>query len=216
MPLSLLSEPLALSVLTQLRDKGTDQTTFRKGMVRLGRLLGYKIANVMDYKKVEVETPLGVKASGIKIYDMDNIIIINVLRAATPLVEGFLKAFPSARLGVVGASRRETEIKESPELMRVDVFYKRIPNIKKGVDTVIIADPMIATATTLLSIIPEIVRAHPKRICIGSVLASEYGVKKILKNYKDISIFTVAVDKKLNSIGYIVPGLGDAGDRAFG
>ncbi len=216
MSLAILSEPLPISILTQLRDKKTDSTTFRKGLVRLGRLIGYEIANTMDYKKVEIETPLNVKAEGIRIYDLENVIVVSVLRAATPLVEGLLKAFSAAKLGVIGASRREYEGKEIPNSMEIDVFYKKIPPIRKGIDNVIIADPMVATASTLLKVLPEIAIAKPKRICIASVLASDYGIKRIMKNYKQVDIFTVAVDKELNNRGYIVPGLGDAGDRAFG
>lgn len=216
MTLSVFSEPLALSILTQLRDKKTDSTTFRKGLVRLGRLIGYRIANTMDYEKVEVETPLNVKAEGIRIYDLENVIVISVLRAATPLVEGLLKAFSAAKLGVIGASRKERSGEKSPKSMKIEVFYKKLPRIRKGVDNVIIADPMIATASTLLKVLPDIVIARPKKIFIASVLASDYGIKRLMEKYKQIDIFTVAVDSKLNNKGYIVPGLGDAGDRAFG
>jgi len=97
MPLVLLEEPLFLHILTQLRDERTDQVMFRKGMVRLGRLMGYKIANYLDFDYVTVRTPLGVTTRGVVIRDLDNIVIINVLRAATSLVEGLLKAFPAAR-----------------------------------------------------------------------------------------------------------------------
>lgn len=216
MPLFLLSTPLSLHILTQLRNKDTDQINFRKGLVRLGRLIGYEIANTMDYEIVEVETPLGVKAKGVKIYDMENVVIINILRAATPLVEGLLKAFPAARQGVITARRKEFTSSEPPKEMEVEISYEKIPKIKENVDNVIISDPMVATGSTMLKVIERIVKNNPKRIYIASVIASEYGLRRILEKYPNIYFFTISIDPELNNSGYIVPGLGDAGDRAFG
>lgn len=216
MPLFLLSTPLSLHILTQLRNKDTDQINFRKGLVRLGRLIGYEIANTMDYEIVEVETPLGVRAKGVRIYDMENVVIINILRAATPLVEGLLKAFPAARQGVITARRKEFTGKEPPKEMEVEISYEKIPKIKENIDNVIISDPMVATGSTMIKVIEKIITSRPKRIYVASVIASEYGVKRILEKYPDIYFFTISIDPELNNSGYIVPGLGDAGDRAFG
>ncbi|MUN28656.1 uracil phosphoribosyltransferase [Sulfuracidifex metallicus] len=216
MPLFLVEKPFTLYILTKLRDANTDQITFRKNMVRLGRILGYEICNNLDFRIIEVTTPLGAKAVGVDIYDIDNIVIINVLRAATPLVEGLLKAFPAARQGVIAASRKEIVGREVPKEMEIDIFYKKIPKIRKDIDNVIIADPMIATASTMLNVIAEINNFQPKNIYIASVIGSEYGVKRILDKYPDVNIFTVSIDPELNNLGYILPGLGDAGDRAFG
>ncbi|MCI2415514.1 MAG: uracil phosphoribosyltransferase [Candidatus Aramenus sp.] len=216
MPLFLLSEPYELHILTQLRDKNTDQITFRKGLVRLGRIIGYEIANTMDYEITEVETPLGVKTKGVRIVDLDNLVIVNILRAASPLVEGLLKAFPGARQGVVTAKRREFEGKEPPKEMEVEIFYEKIPPIKEGVDNVIVADPMIATGSTMVKVLDRVARQNPKRIYIASVIISEYGLKRIFSKFPDVYLFTISIDPELDSRGYIVPGLGDAGDRAFG
>ncbi|BCU70545.1 uracil phosphoribosyltransferase [Stygiolobus caldivivus] len=216
MPLFLLSKPVTLHFLTQLRDKNTNQITFRKTLVRLGRIIGYELLNTLDYETVEVETPLGTKAKGIKIYDLENIVIINVLRAATPLVEGLLKALPTARLGVVAASRKEKEVKEEfPEEMEIEIFYSKIPDITSR-DNVIIADPMIATASTMRKIINIIKSYNPKRIYIVSIITSDYGAKKLLSEFPNIYLFTISIDPELDNRGYIIPGLGDAGDRAFG
>ncbi|WP_338599934.1 uracil phosphoribosyltransferase [Sulfolobus tengchongensis] len=216
MPLYIVDKPLTLHILTQLRDKNTDQINFRKNMVRLGRILGYEIANTLDYEIIEIETPLNVKTKGIDIVDLNNIVIINILRAAVPLVEGLLKAFPKARQGVIAASRVEINGAEVPKEMQVTIYYKKIPEIKAGIDNVIIADPMIATASTMLKVLEEIVRANPKRIYIVSVISSKYGIDRILSNYPSVYLFTVSIDPELNKKGYILPGLGDAGDRAFG
>jgi uracil phosphoribosyltransferase len=216
MPLYLLSKPIALHFLTQLRSKNTDQINFRKTLVRLGRIIGYEILNTLDYTTVEVETPLGTKAKGVYIYDLENVVIINILRAATPLVEGLLKALPTARLGVVAASRKETEVSNGfPQDMEVEIFYSKIPQISSK-DNVIIADPMIATASTMRKVINLIKPYNPKRIYVVSVIISEYGLRRILSEFPDINIFTISVDPELDNRGYIIPGLGDAGDRAFG
>lgn len=216
MPLFVLSKPITLHFLTQLRSKNTDQITFRKTLVRLGRIIGYEILNMLDYNIVEVETPLGVKAKGVYIYDLENIVIINILRAATPLVEGLLKALPTARLGVIAASRKETQVEQGfPREMEVEVFYSKIPEITNK-DNVIIADPMIATASTMLKALKLVSEKNPKRIFIVSVIISEYGLKRILENYPDVNIVTISIDPELDNRGYILPGLGDAGDRAFG
>ena len=96
---TVIDHPLAQAVLTKLRDKNTDQIEFRKGLVELGRIIGYEIVRSMDVQKIEVETPLGVKAEGVKIPDLERVVIIQVLRAAMPLAEGLVKIFERARRG---------------------------------------------------------------------------------------------------------------------
>ncbi|AWR99491.1 uracil phosphoribosyltransferase [Metallosphaera hakonensis] len=211
----LLDKPLFLHILTQLRNRETDQIMFRKGMVRLGRLIGYDIANHLDFEITEIITPLGVSAKGVLIRDMDNIVIVNILRAATPLVEGLLKAFPAAKQGVIAASRREVQGSVPPTQMEVDITYSKLPKVNKE-DIVIIADPMIATASTMMKALRTVSLLNPKRVIIASLIVSEYGITRIINEYPNIDIFTVSIDPQLNNNGYIVPGLGDAGDRSFG
>ncbi|MEL9969369.1 MAG: uracil phosphoribosyltransferase [Metallosphaera sp.] len=215
MAIFLLDKPLFLHILTQLRNKDTDQIMFRKGMVRLGRLIGYEISNNLDLDIIQVTTPLGANVKGVVIKDLGNIMIINVLRAATPLVEGLLKAFPAAKQGVIAASRRESESTSPPKEMEVDITYLKIPKISKE-DIVIIADPMIATASTMLKVLNRVTELSPKRIIIASIISSEYGINRIMKKFSFIDIFTVSIDPEINNSGYIIPGLGDAGDRSFG
>lgn len=155
------------------------------------------------------------EAKGVVIRDLDNIMIVNVLRAATPLVEGLLKAFPAAKQGVVAASRKEVESSSPPTEMEVQITYMKFPRISRD-DIAIIADPMIATASTMMKILDMISQLRPKRMIIASVIASEYGITKIRNKYPDVDIFTVSIDPEINNRGYIVPGLGDAGDRSFG
>ncbi|AHC51077.1 uracil phosphoribosyltransferase [Sulfolobus acidocaldarius SUSAZ] len=216
MTLYVLSKPILLHFLTQLRSKNIDQISFRKNLVKLGRIIGYEIVNTLDYESIDVETPLGTKAKGIYIYDFENILIISILRAATPFVEGLLKALPTARLGVIAASRKEKEVQASyPEDIPVDVYYMKIPQVSHK-DTVIIADPMIATGSTMRKAIKSIVNSQPKRIYIASVIISEYGLKRLMEEFPFVDIFTISVDPEIDNRGFILPGLGDAGDRAFG
>lgn len=210
----IIDHPLAKVILTQLRDKNTKQIGFRKGLVKLGRLIGYELIKTMKLEEFEVETPLGMKAKGFRIPDLDHIIIINVLRAATPLVEGLLKALPEARQGIVAIKR----IEEKPGIENITVqkFYVKIPTINND-DIVIVADPMLATGSTISAVIAEILNVGtPKRLIVVSIISTEYGINRILKTYPSVEIITVAIDPGLNDHGYILPGLGDAGDRAFG
>ncbi|CCC81623.1 uracil phosphoribosyltransferase [Thermoproteus tenax] len=209
MPVHIIDHPYAQHILTRLRDANTASLEFRKGLVRLGRIVGYEIARTFPKRVVKVRTPLG-EAEGLVLEDLDKVVIVEVLRAAMPLVEGLLKAFPEAKIGVVAARRREEGGK-----IGVDVFYSRIPRVDGQV--VILADPMLATGTTMAAAIGEVLKSGvPKRLITVSVISTPVGIERVLSSYPTAEVFTVAIDEVLNSDGFIVPGLGDAGDRAFG
>ena len=170
----------------------------------------------MAYETVEVETPTGMKAKGIKSLDANHVMIVNVLRAAVPFVEGMLKVLPTARQSVVSAKRIEEGIASPNYNFRIERNYSKISKIYPN-DTLIIADPMLASGCTLLAVIDEICKANnPKRFILATVICAPLGIQRIVEKYPKIEIFTAAVDKGLNEHGYILPGLGDAGDRAFG
>lgn len=210
MPVSLIDHPYAHHVLTRLRDVSTQSLEFRKGLVKLGRIMGYEIARTFPKREVEARTPLGV-AKGILLEDLDKVVIVEVLRAAMPLVEGLLKAFPEAKIGVVAAKRRE----EGEGEIDVDIYYVRLPEVEGKV--VIAADPMLATGVTMKAVLGEVLkRGRPRRLLIASVIATPIGIERVLSAYPNAEIFAVAIDEELNRQGFIVPGLGDAGDRAFG
>jgi uracil phosphoribosyltransferase len=210
----IIEHPLAQAILTELRNKDTPQIPFRKGLVKLGRLTAFYIIYSFPTKEVLVETPLQVKAKGVTVPDMEHIVIINVLRAATAFVEGMLKSFPYARLGVLAVQR--VEEKEGIENVKPVKFFVKIPKFNSE-DTVIIADPMLATGGTLLTTIGEVYKmGKPKRLILTSVISCDYGVQKVMEAYPETELYTVAIDHDLNTHAYIVPGLGDAGDRSFG
>ncbi len=213
----MIDHPLAQAVLTTLRDKNTDIAEFRRNLETAGRILGMEIVKNLDFEKVEVETPLGVKAEGIRISNMDKVVIISVLRAAVPLVHGLIDIFPRAREGFIGAKRIESEVGEKGKMeFPVRVSYVNIPQFsREGI--VIVADTMFATGSTMVAVLNEVLkRGKPKKLIISTVVSTPLAIRKILRRYPNAEIYTLAIDAKLNERGYIVPGLGDAGDRAFG
>ncbi len=213
--ITVIDHPLAQTVLTQIRDKDASQIAFRKGLVKLGRIIGYEISKTFPTKPRIVETPLKVKAGGLDIPDMENVIIVTVLRAAMPLSEGLLKIFSAAKQGVISAKRLEDSGKKGREF-DVEIYYSRIPDISKD-NIIVISDPMLATASTMRRVIDIVCKnGSPKRIILANVIATDLAIKRVLEQDARTEVFTIAVDPELNSKGYIVPGLGDAGDRAFG
>ncbi len=201
--------PFIAEILTGLRDRRTDSISFRKGLVKLGRYMGYELTKTMGVKEIEVETPLE-KTRGVVVEDRRHVVIVTVLRAAIPLMEGLIKVFEHARVGIVSASRGK-----APEF-RIEMAYIKVPDIN-GDDTLIVADPMIATGSTLLRVLEEVRKyGSPKRTVILGVLAAPEGVSRIKEAFPEVEIFVAGIDRELNDHGYILPGLGDAGDRAFG
>ncbi|GBC69878.1 Uracil phosphoribosyltransferase [archaeon HR01] len=210
-----IDHPYAQMVLTKIRDKSTGQIEFRKGLVKLGRLLGFEIARTLPVSRCYVVTPLNVEAEGVSIPDIDHVVLVTVLRAAMPLTEGLLKVFPTARQGVVSARRIEETYRGGLEF-DIEFTYVRIPPINEN-EIVIVADPMLATGSTLLRVAQEIQSiGTPKRLIFATVISTRQAIERLLGKYPSAEIFTVAIDRELDSRGYIVPGLGDAGDRAFG
>jgi uracil phosphoribosyltransferase len=209
----------AQSILTVLRSKETTQIDFRKSLVRLGRILGLEIIEDLDTEPVEVETPLGVKVKGVKIRELDNVIIVTVLRAAWPLTEGLVKIFYSAKQGVIAARRVEEKGMRNWDF-DVEISYIKTPRITRD-SVIIISDVMVATGSTLVRVLRELVeRGRAKKYYIASVIATPIAIEKLRKVSEflniDLKMYTIAVDPEVNSKGYIVPGLGDAGDRVFG
>lgn len=201
--------PYLMEILTELRSKDTENIRFRKGLVKLGRYMGYEFTKTMDFKKVKIETPLE-STEGIASGDRDHVYIITVLRVAIPLMEGLIKTLEHSRVGIVSASRGK-----APDF-NIEMSYIKVPHMRED-DTVIVCDPMIATGSTLLKTVSEIKKCGiPKRIVIIGVLAAPEGISALKEELPDVEIYVTKIDRELNDKGYILPGLGDAGDRAFG
>ncbi len=204
-----VDHPMVMEQLTLARDRSTNQVAFRKAIFRLGRYMAYEFLKTMPTQDVSVQTPLG-GALGRKVKGNDKIVVILVLRAAIPFVEGMYKNFPMARTGVISAWRGN-----APNFP-IEVNYAKIPEIRKD-DVVVIADPMLATGHTLLEVARRVSKAgKPKRLAFFSIIATRQGINHVAREFPKAEFYTCAIDPELDDKGYIVPGLGDAGDRAFG
>jgi uracil phosphoribosyltransferase len=210
-----ITHAYAKHTLSELRDVTTEQVEFRKGLVTLGRICGYEIIDGrMETEYVAIETPLE-ETMGERVKGLQDVVIVNVLRAATPFVEGLLKAFPRARQGVISASRDETARRDDGTFP-ISVDYVKLPEIRPT-DTVIVADPMLATGSTMCAVLDHITQnaATPDTLLVLSAVSAPDGVVRLSEEYPEIDHLTVSIDDHLDEEGFIVPGLGDAGDRAF-
>jgi len=213
----LITHALAKDTLSTLRSVETEQVDFRKGLIQLGRLCGYEIIDgAMDTEFVPIETPLA-ETTGERVKGLDDVVIINVLRAATPFVEGLLKAFPSAKQGVISASRDESAGMDDDGEFPITVDYVKLPEITSD-DTVIVADPMLATGSTICAVLDYVLEATDsyENLFVLSAVSAPPGLVRVDETFPEVDILTVAIDDRLNDDGFIIPGLGDAGDRTFG
>jgi uracil phosphoribosyltransferase len=211
----LVTHALAKDTLSKIRDVETEQVAFRKGLVKLGRICGYEIIDgAMDTEYVAIETPLA-ETTGERVKGLDDVVIINVLRAATPFVEGLLKAFPRAKQGVISAGRDEEAGMNEDGEFPITVDYVKLPEIK-DTDTVIVADPMLATGSTMSAVLDYVLEdADPENLFVLSAVSAPDGLLRVGEAVPEADLLTVAIDDHLDENGFIVPGLGDAGDRAF-
>ncbi len=207
-----ISEKLAI-----LRDKNTPYPVFRSILEELGFLIGVEISKSLPTIERKIITPLNVEAKGIFIKNKDRIVIIPILRASIPLAWGILKAYPEAKVGLVVARRLEETIKRDEKgiLFDIELSYIKLPSIDKE-SIIVVVDPMIATGSTIIRVLQEIEKYDPKKIIVVGVIATPYAIERITESIGKVEFYLLAVDKELNDKGYIVPGLGDAGDRVFG
>ena len=201
----LVDHPVIKRDLTILRNKDTDQFFFRLALQRISSILAIEISKNFDLKEFEIETPLE-KTKG---YSLDQeIVLVPVLRAGLSMVSSFLEILPEAKIGHIGIQRNEITLEP------IDYYYKTPPNIKDAI--VILIDPMLATGGSGSAAL-KFLKDRGARICLFACLvAAPQGVEKINKDHPEVKIFSAALDRILNDKGYILPGLGDAGDRAFG
>lgn len=201
---------IANAMLLELRDKDIQQHQgrFRKNVEKLGTLMAYEISKNLSYKPVTVETPLG--KSSIQVL-REQPVLITVLRAGLPYFQGFLEVFDQAESGFIGAFRKEGE-KE----IAINLSYMAIPSLE-GRDVLLI-DPMLATGKSFVRSVEEMMRfGRPAHLYIAALVSAPEGIAYLTNNISvPHSIWTCALDEKLNEHSYIVPGLGDAGDLCFG
>ena len=213
---NVITHALAKHTLSELRSNDTDQVAFRNGLIELGRLCGFEIIDgMMDTEYVSITTPLA-ETTGEVVKGLENVVIVNVLRAATPFVEGLVEAFPRARQGVISAGRDEQAGMDEDGQFPITVDYVKLPDIDED-DTVIVADPMLATGSTIVAVLEEVLEVgRPERLVVLSAVSAPPGLDRIGEAFPSADILTVSIDERLDEDGYIVPGVGDAGDRAVG
>ncbi|GMQ27275.1 uracil phosphoribosyltransferase [Algoriphagus sp. oki45] len=200
---------IANRFLTELRDLEIqkDSLRFRKNLERLGEILAYEISKTFQFSKKTIQTPL---SSAISLIPDEKPVIFAVLRASLPFYQGFLNFFDNAESGFIGAFREEGND------IKINLGYHASPSLEGK--TVILADPMLATGKSFLKSIETILQhGTPEIIHIAAVIAAPEGIQFLKENLSlPYSLWIGAIDEKLNSKSYIVPGLGDAGDLAFG
>jgi len=209
---TVVANPLAQDCLTDLRSVGTDDAAFRGRLNDLGRVCGVALADRLPAETVDVTTPLS-ETTGTRVRSED-VALVSVLRAATPFVAGLVESLPRARQGVLSASRDESRRREDGTFP-VEVEYVKLPDVDG--DTVVVADPMLATGSTMVAALEAVTGAgDPEEVLALSAVSAPAGVERVREEFPAVEVATVAVDDRLDENGYIVPGLGDAGDRAFG
>lgn len=196
--------PLIQDKLAALRDKKTPPAMFRQLMEETGALMGYEVLRGLKTRKKTVRTPIG-PSTGMSVDQP--IVFAAVLRAGLGMIPGLLKIAPQARIGHIGLYRDEATLNPVR-------YYVRLP---KDLDQsfVVLCDPMLATGGSAVEALHILKTDKAKQICLLSLIASKAGVARVHRDHPDVPIFTAGVDAVLNKVGYIVPGLGDAGDRLF-
>ncbi|GLS18406.1 uracil phosphoribosyltransferase [Labrys miyagiensis] len=203
---TVVDHPLVQHKLTLMRDKNRSTKGFRQLLNEVGRLLCYEVTRDLPLEKVEIETPLekmmAPRVAGKKL------VLAPILRAGEGFLEGMLDLVPSARVAHIGIYR------DPQTLQAVEYYFKAPPDVAERL--VIVLDPMLATANSAVAAIERLKARDVKDIRFVCLLAAPEGIKRLREAHPDVKIWTAAVDSHLNDHGYIVPGLGDAGDRIYG
>jgi uracil phosphoribosyltransferase len=202
---TLIHHPLIKRDITALRDIATQPETFRAAVKRISNILAVEITKDVLLDTFEVETPLE-KTTGFKL--QKEIVLVPVLRAGLGMVSGFLEIIPDAKVGHIGLQRDEITLKP------VEYYYKTPQNIDST--KVILIDPMLATGGSASEALNYLKKRGAVNLIFACLVAAPEGIKKLSLEHPDIKIFGAALDRELNDKGYILPGLGDAGDRTFG
>jgi len=198
--------------LTQLRDVNIqkDSMRFRKNIERIGEIMAYELSKTLEYKNIQVQTPLGIKETTTV---ADNVVLCSILRAGLALHQGFMNFYDDAENGFVSAYRHHYNNDDDFEIL---VEYQAAPSFQDK--NLILIDPMLATGQSIVAVFNKlIVEETPKEIHIAVVIAAPEGIAYLEENLpKNCHLWVAACDEKLNEKNYIVPGLGDAGDLAYG
>jgi uracil phosphoribosyltransferase len=201
-----LDHPLIQHKLTLMRRKETSTTNFRRCLNEIGSLMAYEVTRDMPMHEVEIHTPLETMQS--KLIDGKKLVFVPILRAGTGLLDGFLSVVPGARVGHVGLYR-------DPRTLVAVEYYFKLPGGMHERDAIVL-DPMLATGNSAVAAVERLKETRPRTIRMVCLVACPEGIRTFRETHADVPIYTAAIDRQLNEHGYILPGLGDAGDRIFG
>lgn len=201
-----VSHPLIEHKLSILRDKNTSTKEFRELVIELSMLLAYEATRYLPLEEVTVETPIA-RAKGYMIMGK-KLSVVPILRAGLIMADGILKLIPSARVGHIGLYR-------DPETLKPIPYYCKLPSDIKDRD-VFVVDPMLATGGSAVAAIDILKERGCRNIIFISLISAPEGRDLVLSKHPDVDFFVASIDERLNDHGYIIPGLGDAGDRLFG
>jgi len=203
---TVIDHPLLQHKLTLLRQKERSTNSFRTLVAEISMLLAYEVTRDLPLIYQEIETPLAKMRA--PLLEGKKIVLINILRAGSGMVEGMLRILPSARVGHIGLYR-------DPETLGAIEYYFKLPGEMADRD-VILVDPMLATGNSAIAAVERVKTASPRSLKFVCILAAPEGLANFHESHPDVPVYAAAVDEKLDEHGYILPGLGDAGDRLFG
>ncbi len=204
---TVLNHPLVSHRVTLMRDHETPPKLFRELVNEITTFLAYEALKDIRVKQIDVETPVA-KTKGLKV-DEPRIILVPILRAGMGMLDAMLHMLSYAMVGVLGMQRNEETAERVP-------YYAEVPPAKDGEELALVIDPMLATGGSACDAVMQLKKLGYKRIKFLSLISAPEGIAKFEREHPDVPVYTSARDERLNSHFYIVPGLGDAGDRIFG
>ena len=202
----LVNHPLVQHKLTLMRRKDASTNSFRRLLNEISMLMAYEVTRDMPMQDIEVETPLETMQA--KVIDGKKLVLVSILRAGTGILDGMLTVVPGARIGHIGLYR-------DPQTLQPVEYYFKMPAEMAERD-IIVVDPMLATGNSAVAAVDRLKEVRPRSIKFVCLLTCPEGIRTFHDAHPDVPVYTAAIDERLNERSYIVPGLGDAGDRLFG
>ena len=202
----LIDHPLVQHKLTLMRQKERSTNSFRRLLGEIGMLMAYEVTRDMPTRLIDIETPL--EAMQAPVIDGRKTVFVVVMRAGEGFLSGMLEVVPGARVGHIGLYR------DPKSLVAVEYYFKMPADMHER--DAIVLDPMLATGNSAVAAVERLKETQPRSIRMVSLLAAPEGLRHFHAHHPDVPVYTAAIDRQLNEHGYIVPGLGDAGDRIFG
>ena len=201
-----VNHPMVQHKLTLMRDKNTSSSSFRALLNEISTLMAYEVTRDLAMQDIEIETPLEKMTS--KVIDGKKLVFVSILRAGNGILDGMLAVVPNARVGHIGLYR------DPKTLAAVEYYFKLPENLNQR--DVILVDPMLATGHSAIAAIARIKELEPRSIKFVCLVSCQQGIQAVHERFPEIVIYTAAIDRQLDEKAYILPGLGDAGDRIFG